>query len=309
MLCLSRRQGVGAPSRGTSRRCDGARAPDADEAEIVADRVRVVLTLVVVAEVGVADGDDARLRGRAGHEGGGGQVVVPVAEHDDGVLAADERGVAVGGDGEHLAAGRLAEAAGDDARGPARTGVDPREAVGGGAERGADLGGIAAELPPRTDEDEGAADLAGPRAAPHEGDASVAGGLSVELGVGSPADPGEDIRRPRRLAVDHPHGADDAVGDDEAGDDVLVGGAGRGDGRREHRRIERGAGAGRAAGRAGGRAGGPGRGGAGRFARSRRWRLGPAGTAARQSEGHERQRAQAMAHPGQRYHARGPAES
>ena len=54
----------------------------------------------------------------------------------------------------------LAPAPRDDARGAAGAGVDPGEPVGRGAQGGADVRGLAAELAARTDQDERAPDLA-----------------------------------------------------------------------------------------------------------------------------------------------------
>ena len=78
-------------------------------------------------------------RGAAGDEGRGGEIVVAVAQGEDGVVAARERGIAVGRDAEGLAARGVGPRAREDAGRAAVARVYPREAVGRGAEATAHL--------------------------------------------------------------------------------------------------------------------------------------------------------------------------
>ena len=90
-----------------------------------------------------------------------GEIVVPVAKDEGGVIATGERRIAVARDDEGLLAASVGPAASEDTRGTARARVDPRDAVIGGAKGGADLERGALDVAVGADDDEDAPRPAG----------------------------------------------------------------------------------------------------------------------------------------------------
>src|SRR4029077_7140717 len=107
----------------------------------------------VVAKVTIAQHRNRRLCGRlARGESGGAEVVFSFLQHDDAVIAADQRCIAVGWNGEDFPGVRIGPSTSAYSRGARRMGSYPGGTVGGGAKRGANLDGRAALLTARADE-------------------------------------------------------------------------------------------------------------------------------------------------------------